>query len=170
MDDVLNDNGTEEFQVQPIDNKQYLTFIMDNEEFGIDIKSVMEIRQWEEPTPLPNVPEYVKGIIILRGAIIPVIDLRHKFSIKRNIPDESTVIIVVKVKNQEKAQTLGMMIDSVSDVYTINDTEIQQSSMLNHLTLEEHVNGMFNANKRIITNLDVLSALTITDHSHMVCN
>ena len=80
------------------DINQYLTFMLGGEEYGVDILRVQEIKGWEVTTPIPNTPEYVKGVINLRGAVVPIIDLRQRFELDNADYGDSTVVIVVKVK------------------------------------------------------------------------
>jgi len=103
---------------------QFLTFIMAKEEYGVAILDVQEIRGWEPCTEIPNMPAYVKGVINLRGTIVPIIDLRQKFGLKNVEYSAVTVVIVVKVLVQDKSKIMGLVVDAVSDVHTIAHSEI----------------------------------------------
>lgn len=103
---------------------QFLTFIMAEEEYGVAILDVQEIRGWEPCTEIPNMPAYVKGVINLRGTIVPIIDLRQKFGLKNVEYSAVTVVIVVKVLVQGKSKIMGLVVDAVSDVHTIAHNEI----------------------------------------------
>ena len=99
--------------------EQYLTFMLAGEEYGVDILRVREIKGWEKVTRVPHTPNYVLGIINLRGAIVPVIDLRTRFSLE-NIPfGPTTVVIVVRVAGERGDRTVGMVVDAVSEVYNV---------------------------------------------------
>ncbi|MFT7566222.1 MAG: purine-binding chemotaxis protein CheW, partial [Pseudoalteromonas distincta] len=99
--------------------KQFLTFIMADEEYGVDILTVQEIRSWEEITVLPNAPEFVKGVINLRGTIVPIIDLRLRFGLPSVDYGPLTVVIVVKIEFELGSKIIGVAVDAVSDVYSI---------------------------------------------------
>lgn len=103
---------------------QFLTFIMANEEYGVEILDVQEIRGWEPCTEIPNMPMYVKGVINLRGTVIPIIDLRQKFGLNNIEYSATTVVIVVKVLVEDKSKIMGLVVDAVSDVHTIVNSDI----------------------------------------------
>jgi len=106
-------------------SNQYLTFFLGDEEYGVDILRVQEIRGWDRATPIPNTPDYVRGVINLRGAVVPIIDLRRRFK-KESIPYTSTtVVIVVKVFGEKGEKVVGVAVDAVSDVRNINENELQ---------------------------------------------
>jgi len=106
-------------------SNQYLTFVLGEEEYGVDILRVQEIRGWDRATPIPNTPDYVRGVINLRGAVVPIIDLRRRFK-KETIPYTSTtVVIVVKVFGEKGEKVVGVAVDAVSDVRNISDRELQ---------------------------------------------
>ena len=106
--------------------QEYLTFILNGEEFGIDILCVQEIRVWSSVTELPNKPEYLKGVINLRGVIIPIIDLRQRFGIKPLDYDEQTVTIILKSQNTESPMVVGIVVDAVSEVYKFEKSAIRK--------------------------------------------
>ncbi|KVN03453.1 MULTISPECIES: chemotaxis protein CheW [unclassified Burkholderia] len=94
------------------DAQEFVTFRLGTEEYGIDILRVQEIRSYEEPTHIANAPAFIKGVINLRGAIVPIIDLRLKFALDSAEYNTSTVVIVLNVA----ARTVGVVVDAVSDV------------------------------------------------------
>lgn len=109
---------------------QYLTFMLNGEEYGVDILRVQEIKGWDSVTPLPNTPSYVRGVINLRGTIVPIIDLRERFHMQTVEYGPTTVIIVLKViscdsEGQVRERITGVVVDSVSDVRNIPQGEIQ---------------------------------------------
>ncbi|PKH07519.1 chemotaxis protein CheW [Moritella sp. Urea-trap-13] len=103
---------------------QFLTFIMAEEEYGVEILDVQEIRGWESCTEIPNMPAYVKGVINLRGTIVPIVDLRQKFGLENIEYSAITVVIVVKVLVEDKSKVMGLVVDAVSDVHTIAHSDI----------------------------------------------
>ncbi len=106
--------------------RQFLSFDVGGEEFAVNILSVQEIRGWDSPTFLPNSPIYIKGVLNLRGTIVPVMDLRNRFKFKKSEYLDTTVVIILKVKNGEKERLMGCVVDGVSDVFNMQDTEISE--------------------------------------------
>ncbi|MGO9993073.1 MAG: chemotaxis protein CheW [Steroidobacteraceae bacterium] len=98
---------------------QYLTFICADEEYGVEILRVQEIRGWSAVTHMPESPPDVMGVMNLRGAIIPVVDLRVRFSLEHRLVDASTVVIVLRVQNELGATIVGVCVDGVSDVHNV---------------------------------------------------
>ena len=105
-------------------NKEFLTFIIGSEEYAVEILRVQEIRGWEVPSPLPNVPSFVKGVVDLRGTVVPIIDLREKFRLKSSF-DGSTVVIVVHVITNQGERIVGLVVDAVSDVHVFDLNKLQ---------------------------------------------
>jgi purine-binding chemotaxis protein CheW len=101
--------------------QQFLTFALGAEEYGVEILKIQEIKGYAAVTPLPNAPAYVKGVLNLRGTIVPIVDLRKKFSLPAVDYTQFTVIVVVQVQGK----TLGFVVDAVSDVLTVTSDAIQ---------------------------------------------
>jgi len=101
--------------------QQYLTFALGREEYGVEILKIQEIKGFADITPLPNAPAYVKGVLNLRGTIVPIVDLRKKFGMPAEAYTTFTVIVVVQVQGK----TLGFIVDAVSDVLTVAADAIQ---------------------------------------------
>ena len=121
---------------------QYLTFILDNEEYAVPILKVSGIQGWEKTTPIPNAPEYVKGIINLRGEVVPIIDLRKRFNLEHREYDAHTVVIVVKMEQREKKRTVGLVVDAVADVYDIDREKINDTPDFNMKVNDDFVKGL----------------------------
>lgn len=98
---------------------QYLSFVLGGEEYAVDILRVREIRGWDGATPIPNMPPYIKGMINLRGAIVPIIDLRERFGLEHAPYGPTTVVIVLQVVAGESERTMGIVVDAVSEVHTL---------------------------------------------------
>jgi purine-binding chemotaxis protein CheW len=101
--------------------RQFLTFALGQEEYGVEILKIQEIKGFADITPLPNAPAYVKGVLNLRGTIVPIVDLRKKFGMPAEAYTQFTVIVVVQVQGK----TLGFIVDAVSDVLTVAADAIQ---------------------------------------------
>ena len=107
-----------------VNKKEFLTFELGKEEYAVEIMRVQEIRGWENPDPLPNVPSYVKGDVDLRGTIVPIIDLREKFGLKVSY-NVTTVVVVVHVFTKQGERIMGLVVDSVSDVQQFDVDKLQ---------------------------------------------
>ncbi|MCB1972845.1 MAG: purine-binding chemotaxis protein CheW, partial [Geminicoccaceae bacterium] len=110
-----------------LDHGHYLTFMLDGEEYGVDILRVQEIRGWTKTTALPNTPGYVKGIINLRGAIVPILDLRERFGLSTAEYGRTTVVVVLKVARADHEIVMGIVVDAVSDVHNLASEEIKDT-------------------------------------------
>lgn len=121
--------------------KEFLTFRLSQEEFAVEILRVQEIRGWEEPTPLPSVPPYVKGVVDLRGNVVPIIDLREKFVLPVSY-NGTTVVIVVHVMTTQGERVVGLVVDAVSDVYTFNLDELQPAPDISTSIDSQYIVGL----------------------------
>ncbi|WP_432632068.1 chemotaxis protein CheW [Brachyspira sp.] len=133
-------------------SNQILVFKINNELYGIDILKVQEILNFIQPTPIPNCPDYLKGIINLRGTIILVIDLRARFHFEEPMNPDNCVIVVVAIGNKK----YGLVVDSVSDVLTINEEDIQEDIDINSGIDNRYITGLVKANEQmiILVNID----------------
>ncbi len=150
------------------DTDQYLTFILADEEYGVDILRVQEIKGWDSVTPIPNTPDYIKGVINLRGTIVPIVDLRERFNLKNIEYGPMTVVIVLKVVSEDKERIMGIVVDAVSDVYNVSEEEMKPAPDFGNVVNIEFVKGLATVNEEmvIILNIDHLlttDELDITD-------
>lgn len=106
---------------------EFLTFRIGTEEYGIDILRVQEIRSYEAPTRIANAPDFIKGVVNLRGVIVPIVDLRIKFALAEPAYDAFTVVIVLNVANR----VVGVVVDSVSDVLELRQNQIRPAPQFN---------------------------------------
>jgi purine-binding chemotaxis protein CheW len=146
-----------------LDTAQYLSFTMDNEEYGVDILRVQEIRSWEPVSRVPNVPYYEKGVINLRGSIVPIIDLRERFRLKFTDYTPLTVVVVLQTKDGIKSRTMGVVVDSVSDVITIDRNKIQDAPDFGAKVSNEFIHGLVSVNERMVILLDVEKLLKLEE-------
>jgi purine-binding chemotaxis protein CheW len=128
---------------------QFLTFILGAEQFGVEILKVQEIKGYSAVTPIPNAPLYIKGVMNLRGTVVPVVDLRVKFGMEPTDYDKFTVIIVVTVGSK----VMGLMVDAVSDVLDIAAAEIRMAPDLRVDT--RFISGLANVGGRMAVLLDI---------------
>jgi purine-binding chemotaxis protein CheW len=143
------------------DEQQYLTFIMSGEEYGVDILAVQEIRGWEPTTVVPNAPEYIKGVINLRGTIVPIMDLRSRFNLERVEYSPVTVVIILKVETERGERVMGIVVDAVSDVHSISDSDTRNSPELIEDLNTEFIRSLVSVDDSMIILLDVQRLLTI---------
>ena len=135
--------------------EQYLTFILAGEEYGVDILRVQEIKGWDDVTPIPNTPDYVKGVINLRGAIIPIVDLRQRFGMSELEYGPTTVMIILKVQSDERERIMGVVVDAVSEVYNINGAELQPPPEFGGVIKTEFLRGLASVEDKMIIVLDI---------------
>lgn len=121
---------------------KYLTFSLDNEEYGIGILQIKEIIGMMPITPVPRTPEFVKGVINLRGKVIPVIDLRLRFRMEEIEHTERTCIIVVEIEMQASQIVIGVIVDSVSEVLNIKGEDIEETPTFGSNLNTEYILGM----------------------------
>lgn len=143
------------------DGSQYLTFTLGEEEYGIEILKVQEIKGYSAFTPIPNSPPHIKGVMNLRGTVVPVIDLRCKFSMNAAEYNQFTVVIVVTVGTR----VFGLVVDAVSDVLSIAPSAIEATPELGAEVDVSFMTGMAKTGERLIALLDidkVLNAETLT--------
>ncbi len=134
---------------------QYLTFNLAGEDYGIDILRVQEIRGWEEATRLPNAPDYVKGVVNIRGTIVPVYDLRQKFNLEFKEYTQNTVVIVIKVACKGQYKSKGIVVDAVSDVLHGAYIDITQSPDFGEEMVTHAISGLATFEKKMVVLLDV---------------
>ena len=145
------------------DGDEYLTFCLGNEHYGVDILCVEEIRGWETPTLIPNAPDYIKGVINIRGTIIPIIDLRIRFEVGEATYLPTTVVIVLSVNDSAMSCMMGFVVDAVSDVLNVDEKEIKKSPEFGGGLPYEMVAGLVNVNDDVVTILVTEQLLTLED-------
>ena len=136
-------------------NMQFLTFTIGKEEYGVDIMMVREVKGWSETTRLPNTPEYIRGVLNLRGIIIPIFDLRARLSGGLTDANDKHVVIILAVGKR----TLGILVDTVSDILTISGSEIKASPDTNTDIDERFVSGLIAVEGRMVVLLDIEALL-----------
>jgi purine-binding chemotaxis protein CheW len=142
---------------------KYLTFSLAEEEYGIGILKVKEIIGMMPITVVPQTPGYVKGVINLRGKVIPVIDLRLKFMIKAADYTERTCIIVVEITAVSRTILMGIVVDSVSEVLNIKGTDIEETPSFGTKLNTEFILGMAKVNGAIKILLDIDQVLSVEE-------
>ncbi len=131
--------------------RQFITFRSGNQEFGADIMTIREIRGWSQATPLPHAPEYVRGVINLRGIVLPIIDLQARLG--RGVTEATVKHVVVVVKVGER--TIGLLVDAVSDILTVTAEDIQPPPEVARDSQSEFVEGIAVIDERMVTILSM---------------
>jgi purine-binding chemotaxis protein CheW len=136
--------------------EQFLTFELAGDAFGIEILKVQEIRGWEPVRKIPNTPSFVKGALNLRGAIVPIIDLRERFNIEKVEYTPTTVVIVINVETEATgASVMGIVADAVSDVLDIDLAVIKDTPNLGTKINTKYMRGMYVGKNNMVMLLDV---------------
>ena len=134
---------------------QFLTFQLDNEAYGVDILRVQEIKGWVPVTRIPNTPEYLKGVLNLRGTIVPIIDMRMRFNLETMEYNAETVIIVLSVQTGSGERVVGIVVDSVSDVLSVKTEEIKPSPDFGGSVNTEFIDGLATIEEQMVMLLDI---------------
>ncbi len=134
---------------------EFLTFLLDNEVYAIDINSVREVLDLPKITAVPNMPVYVRGVINLRGKVVPVIDLRKKFNLHPTEDTVRTCIIIMEVALDGIQTLLGAVADSVQEVMRIDDAVIETPPRLGNRLNTEFISGMINRDDDFVIVLDI---------------
>ncbi|CAK0775197.1 chemotaxis protein CheW [Gammaproteobacteria bacterium] len=134
---------------------QYLSFTLGGEDFGVDILKVQEIRGWETVRHLPDAPDFLKGVLDLRGTIVPIIDMRTRFHFARADYTPTTVVIVLVVAQGENRQIVGAVVDGVSDVLEVTGQQLKPAPNLGSKINRRYILGMLSNHQRMVVLLDV---------------
>lgn len=134
---------------------QYLSFRIGTEEYAIEILGVQEIRGFTTITPIPNAPDYIKGVINLRGTVVPVIGLRERFGIPSVAYDKFTVIVIVSLE----PRIVGVVVDAVTDVLTLKERDLDAPPELGGQVDTSFIRGLAKTEERLVVVLDLQKAL-----------
>lgn len=132
-------------------NRELIAFRIGDQEFCVNIMSVREIRGWTPATAMPHSPPYVLGVINLRGAVLPIVDLSARLGMKPAEPSARHVIIVAQIKNQ----VAGLLVDAVSDILTVTDENIQPVPEVSSDLERQYARGIFAIDKRMICMIEL---------------
>ena len=138
---------------------EFLTFRLGAEEYGIDILKVQEIRSYEAPTRIANAPSFIKGVVNLRGVIVPIVDLRLKLSCETADYNDFTVVIVLNVRGR----VVGAVVDSVSDVLELNQDSIRPAPDMASAVDTTFITGISNVNERMLILMDIEALMASAD-------
>ena len=141
------------------DAREYLTFRLDQEEYGIDILKVQEIRGYEPPTRIANAPNFIKGVVNLRGTIVPIVDMRLKFNCSKTEYDSFTVVIILNLHTR----IVGIVVDSVSDVMALPAESLKSAPDVDSVIGNDSVLGLGSLGERMLILLDIEKLMSGVD-------
>jgi len=130
---------------------EFLAFTLGKEEYGIDILRVQEIRGYEPVTRIANAPDFIKGVVNLRGIIVPVVDMRIKFNLGTPTYDQFTVVIILNIGGR----VMGMVVDSVSDVTTLSPEQVKPAPEMGTTFDSDYLIGLGTLNERMLILVDI---------------
>ena len=141
------------------ESQQYLTFLIEDQEYGLEIFKIREIRGYAPITPIPNVPPHVRGVMNLRGTVLPVVDLRMKFHLPAVEYNKFTVIVIATVADK----TVGLLVDAVSDVLIVEADKMREAPDFGSAVNTRFINGVFQSKERLTVALNLELLLTEAD-------
>jgi purine-binding chemotaxis protein CheW len=136
--------------------REFLVFVLGAEEYGVDILKVQEIRGYDKVTPIPAAPDYLKGVMNLRGVIVPIVDLRMKFRLPDIRYDALTVAVILRIG----ARVIGLVVDGVSDVIALTSSEVKAAPQLGTLVDSSFIAGVGTRDGRMVLLLDIEKLLS----------
>ena len=139
--------------------REYLTFRLDQEEYGIDILKVQEIRGYEQPTRIANAPAFIKGVVNLRGTIVPIVDMRLKFNCAQADYNSFTVVIILNLRDR----VVGIVVDSVSDVMELSAENIRSAPDVDSVIDNGCILGLGSVGERMLILLDIEKLMSSAD-------
>jgi len=146
-----------------IDNSEYLSFTLGEEEYGIEILKVQEIRSYEAVTHIANAPAFIKGVVNLRGIIVPIVDMRIKFNLGEAKYDQFTVVIILNVAGR----IVGMVVDSVSDVITLSPEQMKPAPDFSSSFDTKYITGLGTVEERMLILVDIEKLMSGSDMALM---
>jgi purine-binding chemotaxis protein CheW len=144
---------------QAAGSRELLTFTLGSEEYGIDILKVQEIRGYDAVTTIANAPEFIKGVINLRGIIVPIVDMRIKFHLGKVEYDQFTVVIILNVASR----VVGIVVDGVSDVIALTSEQLKPSPEFSSTMDTQYILGLGTVDERMIIVMDIEKLLSSRD-------
>jgi purine-binding chemotaxis protein CheW len=147
---------------------QFLTFTLGSEDYGVDILRVQEIRGWHQVTRVPNTPAYLLGVLNLRGTIVPIIDMRMRFSLEKVEYNPVTVIIVLSVRTENGHHVFGIVVDSVSDVLDVTASDIKATPEFGAAVNTDFISGLATGGERMVMLLDIDRLLSTSELTALV--
>ena len=136
--------------------REILVFVLGTEEYGVDILKVQEIRGYDKVTPIPSAPDYLKGVVNLRGIIVPIVDMRVKFRLAEVRYDQFTVVVILRIAGR----VIGLVVDGVSDVIGLTASEVKEAPHLGSVVDSSFIAGLATQDDRMVLLLDIEKLLS----------
>ena len=149
------------------DQHQYLTFLLGGETFALCILGIREILEYEPPTDIPMMPAFIRGIVNLRGAVVPVIDLSARFGRGSSAVTKKTCIVIVETTRHDAVQVLGVVVDSVNEVLEITHSEIEAPPSFGGSVRTDFIEGMGKIRDRFVIVLKLDNVLSIEEMENL---
>ena len=143
--------------------REILVFVLGTEEYGVDILKVQEIRGYDKVTPIPSAPDYLKGVVNLRGIIVPIVDMRVKFRLAEVRYDQFTVVVILRIAGR----VIGLVVDGVSDVIGLTASEVKEAPHLGSVVDSSFIAGLATQDDRMVLLLDIEKLLS-TGELHLL--
>jgi purine-binding chemotaxis protein CheW len=136
--------------------REVLVFILGKEEYAVDILKVQEIRGYDKVKPIPSAPDYLKGVVSLRGVVVPIVDLRVKFRLEDVRYDQFTVVVILRIASR----VIGIVVDGVSDVVALSAAEVRPAPQLGTVVDSSFIAGLATRDDRMVMLLDIEKLLS----------
>lgn len=147
---------------------KFLTFCLGGEDFAVPVSKIKEIIGLQEVTPVPQTPDFVRGVINLRGKVVPVIDLRRKLSIPGAADNERTCVVVMQPEGRQGTYSIGVVVDAVSEVLQIQGSEMEDTNSFSHgLIRATYIHGVAKIRGKVKILLDIDSVLSDSDQANV---
>lgn len=154
--------------ISDVDVQQYLTFVLSGDVYAINIQRIKEIIQYGQLTEVPRMPEFIRGVINLRGAVVPVIDLSARFGKAATVVGRRNCIIIIEVEVDEKTHSLGVMVDAVNAVLEIPSSEIEPAPAFGANIKADFIAGMGKIDGKFVIILNIQHVLSMSDMSALI--
>lgn len=153
MSELVNEVSTQN------EARQFLAFTLGQEEYGLDLLQVQELREYEKVTQIANAPAFLKGVVNLRGIIVPIMDMRIKLGFENVIYNELTVVIILSIRGR----TVGMVVDSVSDVINLRPEDLKPAPEMGAAVGADYLIGLGTIDERMIILVDIDSMMSSSE-------
>lgn len=149
------------------EQQQYLTFMLGGEVFALGILGIKEIIEYGQLTEVPRMPEFIRGVINLRGAVVPVVDLGARFAKQATAIGKRTCIVIIEVENEGETQVVGVMVDAVNEVLEIPGSEIEPAPSFGAKIRADFIHGMGKVDGRFVIILDADRVLSVDEMAEL---
>ncbi len=147
--------------------ESFLTFKLEEEIFAVNVEKVIEIQELKQITKVPKTPSYMKGVVNLRGSVLPVIDTRIKFGLSQIVETVNTCILVLKIEIEEDTILLGLLVDSVQEVLELSSSQINPPPSIGSKYKSEFITGMGKINEDFVMLIDIDKIFSVDDIVHV---